>query len=113
MQVRLVRSADQSQDDIITIRPRANGGYLVRYTEGTRPDHVWVDSKTKSEVLDYIENILVFFKADRDPFHSIQVTLPGWPIIYIGHAQFDDEIMVRIVDSIEMCLDNIPAFFTQ
>ena len=113
MQIRLIRSHDQSQDDIINIRPRNTGSFLVRYTEGIRPTHVWVNSKLKNEVLDYIENVLIFFRVDNQPFAAVQVTLPGWPIIYVSHSDFDDEIMVRIVDSIEMCLENTPAFFTQ
>jgi hypothetical protein len=113
MQVHLVRTRDSTTDDIITVRKRVQGDYLVRYVDGILPHTVWVNSKTESELLDYIENILMFFQVDHDPFISLQVTLPGWPIIYIRHKDIDREIILRIMDSIEMYLKNSPASFRE
>ena len=112
MIIRMVRNRDALQDDIITIRKRTNGDYLVRYVDGTIANTVWVNSKTESELLDYIENVLTFFELDFDPFLSVQVEIPGWPIIYLRQRDVDRDIVVRIMDSIEMHLKNSPAEFT-
>ena len=113
MRIHLVRTRDSSTDDIITVRKRIQGDYLVRYVDGGLPNMVWVNSKTEPELLDYIENILTFFEVDHDPFMSLQVTLPGWPIIYVQHKDVNREIIARIMDSIEMYLKNSPALFRE
>jgi hypothetical protein len=111
MEVRLVRTRESTRDDRILVRKRMNQEYLVRYTDGTIPNTVWVNSKTESEVLDYIENILTFFELDYDPFIAVQITMSGWPTIYLKQKDVDGDIITRIMDSIEMNLKNTPVSF--
>ena len=113
MQIRLLRSRITTEDDVITIRKRQVGDYLVRYVDGNVPGRVWVNSKNQIDLLAYIENIFVFFQNDGDPFITIQVTLPGSPIVYIDQKNFNDEICGRIMDSIEMYIENPPSSFRE
>jgi hypothetical protein len=113
MQIRLLRDTNNTHDDVISIRKRQNGDYLVRYVDGNVPGRVWVNSKNQIDLMAYIENILVFFQNDDDPFIIIQVSLPGTPIIYINQKEFNEEIAGRIMDSLEMCIENPPASFRE
>lgn len=113
MQIRLLRDRDQRHDDIITVRKRQTGDYLVRYVDGNVLNTVWVNSKTRVDLMSYIENILIFFQNDDDPFLTIQVTLPGSPVIYINQKDVNDEICARIMDSIEMYIENPPSSFRE
>jgi hypothetical protein len=114
MEFRLFRTHDAINDDIILIRGRhGRNDYLVRYTDGTKPTTVWVNEKTRDEVLEYIYSTLYFAMHDNDPFKSIQVAIPGRPLFVLTIPNLNENSIEDIVRASELYLDNPGTLFTQ
>jgi len=96
--VRLIRS--NNVDDVIRVRRRANGGFTLRYVDGTLPHTVWINEKSNHEVMAYLESTLYFFRNDADPFGKIQVEVPGYPTMFAKHSEccehFCDQLMLTV-----------------
>jgi hypothetical protein len=88
-------------DDIITIRKRMNGTYLLRYTDGNMPNHVWVSEKENHEIMLYLQVTLTFFKNDPEPFSRLQVSIPGHPVISTSQASFTSSLYEDLIAIIE------------
>jgi hypothetical protein len=59
--IRLIRSDDSEEDDMIRIRRRLvnQPSFLVRYTDGKIKNRVWVSDKTINELMSYLQNLFV------------------------------------------------------
>jgi len=120
IEIRLIRKnpnghedSSPRSDDVINIRLRHNrDDYLVRYVDGTLPNTVWVQDKTLLEVVEYVRGILYFSMMDSDPFYAVQLTIPGYPIIFVGCADLSEHMIDDMVQIVENVLDNPPASFT-
>jgi hypothetical protein len=114
MELRLFRNPDAANDDIIRIRRRhGRSDFLVRYTDGSIPNHVWVNEKTRDEVLEYIYSTLYFAMYDNDPFNSVQVSIPGRPMFILKLSDLNQNSIEDIVRVSEIYLDTPGAIFTQ
>ena len=114
MEIRLFRNPDATNDDVIRIRRRhGRTDFLVRYTDGSVPNNVWVNEKTRDEVLEYIHSTLYFAMYDNDPFKSIQVSIPGRPMFVFKLTDLNDNSIEDIVRAFEVYLDNPASIFTQ
>jgi hypothetical protein len=114
IQIRLIRNDDGSQDDTINIRRRHHhSDFLIRYVDGTLPKSVWVNEKTRDEVVEYIHQTLYFAMHDACPFKSVQVAVPGCPIFLLHHNALTHHSISVIVRACEVWLDSPGAIFTQ
>jgi hypothetical protein len=114
MEIRLFRNDIDSQDDCIKIRKRhGRTDFLIRYTDGSVPNTVWVNEKSRDEVLEYIDQTLYFAMYDRYPFISIQVSIPGCPMFVLRHENLNNNSIDDIVRACESWIDNPGAIFTQ
>ena len=111
--IRLLRSEDQEKDDKIILRRRhpAQGGFLLRYTDGLLPNKVWVQDKTFDETMAYLDRTFLYLKYDNDPFKSIQIDIPSHPLILIKMTDFSDELMDSTLHTIYDCLSKPPSYF--
>lgn len=98
--------------DEIVFRKRMNETFLLKYVNGPSPRNVWVNEKTKEQLLEYIEATLFFFKLDAYPFEKIGICIPGRPQIFVNHSDFSDSVSDDIFYAIDDYLHNPPARYT-
>jgi hypothetical protein len=114
IQIRLIRNDDGSQDDTINSRTRHHhSDFLIRYVDGTLPKSVWVNEKTRDEVVEYIHQTLYFAMHDVCPFKSVQVLIPGCPVFVLDHNGLTHHTISVIVRACEVWLDSPGSIFTQ
>ena len=113
--IRLIRSDNSEEDDIIKIRRRTTNqpSFLVRYTDGKVKNRVWVSDKTINELMSYLQNLFLCLSYDVDPFHKLQVSIATFPIIFIKIDQdFNQEIRFSLLEVIHNELINPASYFT-
>jgi hypothetical protein len=113
--IRLIRSNESEEDDIIKIRRRTTNqpSFLVRYTDGKVKNRVWVSDKTINELMSYLQNLFLCLSYDVDPFHKLQVSIATFPIIFIKIDQdFNQEIRFSLLEVIHNELINPASYFT-
>lgn len=105
--IRFIRNLDHSSDDILTIRSRANrDDYLVRFTDSTYPNTVWVQSKTYSETMSHIERMLLLSTIDAIPYSHVQITVPGIPVFIFTPSSLTASVISDILTTIAHQLDD-------
>lgn len=113
--IRLIRSSESDEDDIIKIRRRTTNqpSFLVRYTDGKVKNRVWVCDKTINELMSYLQNLFLCLSYDVDPFHKLQVSIATFPIIFIKiNEDFNQEIRFSLLEVIHNELINPASYFT-
>lgn len=113
--IRLIRSDDSEEDDIIKIRRRTTNqpSFLVRYTDGKIKNRVWISDKTINELMSYLQNLFLCLSYDVDPFHKLQVSIATFPIIFIKiNEEFNEEIRFSLLEVIHNELNNPASYFT-
>ena len=114
IQIRLLRNDTASQDDVITIRRRHDReDFLVRFVDGTLPKSVWVNEKTRNQLIEYIHQTLYFAMHDAYPFKSVQVTIAGCPIVVLSHNGLTHHSISVVVRACEVWMDSPGTVFTQ
>ena len=113
-QIRLIRTSEHINDDVVTIRNRRNrSDYILKYVDGLCPRTSWISERSKAEVLDYVEKVLFFFKVETVTFKAIQLTPPGRPSIYVAHSFFTEEMCDNFMEILNDCLTIPMQVFTQ
>ena len=113
--IRLIRSDDSEEDDMIRIRRRLvnQPSFLVRYTDGKIKNRVWVSDKTINELMSYLQNLFLCLSYDVDPFHKLQISIATFPIIFIKiDEDFNQEIRFSLLEVIHSELINPASYFT-
>lgn len=114
IQIRLIRNEFGDQDDVITIRRRhEREDFLVRYVDGTLPKSVWVNEKTRDELVEYIHQTLYFAMHDIYPFKSVQVAIAGCPVVVLSHNALTHHSIAVVVRACEVWIDSPGTVFTQ
>lgn len=114
LKLRLIRNDDQTKDDIVIIRKRCNvPGFLVRYTDGLVPNRVWVQDKMHTETLIYLERVLTNMIRDNDPFFSLQVEIPGYPVALYLVSKFTDLSRISLIENVNDFLISPFSDFTE
>ena len=113
--IRLIRSDDNNEDDIIKIRRRIvnQPSFLVRYTDGKVKNRVWVCDKSINELMSYLQNLFLCLSYDVDPFHKLQVSIATFPIIFIRiDEDFNEEIRFSLLEVIHNEIVHPASYFT-
>jgi hypothetical protein len=114
IEIRLFRNFGADNDDVITVRRRhERTDFLIRYVDGTLPKSVWVNEKTRDEVVEYIHQTLYFSMHDDEPFKAVQVAVAGCPVFVLHHNSLTHHSISVIVRACEVWLDSPGAIFTQ
>jgi hypothetical protein len=111
--IRLIRSTDPSKDDKIVFRRRhpTHLGFLMRYTDGLVPNKVWVQEKSFTEVMTYLDRTFLYLKYDNDPYMSIQIEIPSHPVILIKMCDFLDDLRTSTLQTMYDYLNKPPGFY--
>lgn len=113
--IRLIRSDNSEEDDIIRIRRRIvdQPSFLVRYTDGKVKNKVWVCDKTINELMSYLQNLFLCLSYDVDPFQKLQVSIATFPIIFIRiNEDFNEEIRFSLLEVIHNEIVHPASYFT-
>jgi len=79
--IHIIRSINNIADDVITID---KDGYLFSVTYMDRDSKFrYSFDATRDQVIEYIYSVFELLRIDEEPFHSIQVTLPAYPVINV------------------------------
>jgi hypothetical protein len=89
IQFRLLRSGeakDQSKDDLIAIDCQGEDLYYVYYKDSdmTNPDVAHMTALSGDQLDTYLESLFYLLARDADPFRSLQVTIPCFPVIMLS-----------------------------
>jgi len=111
LEINLVRNSNHANDDKILVRKRHNqAGYMLRYKDAAI-NSVWVNEKTSEQVFSYIEDTLRVISADADPFTHVQVSIPGFPVIFLPHNALTADMINIILDNVYDFIYSPPASF--
>lgn len=91
-------------DDLLTIQKLGENTLRVTYTERT-VDGVLSDMTmmTYQKMLHYVTRILWLLGLDSDPFHSVQVMIPGYPTVLVPVARIQEQAMMILDILINTC----------
>lgn len=110
MNFHLIRRVDLhhhsgSQDDTIKVTKLGENSVRVVYTEKT-DDGVTTDVMTFSyyQLLGYLHRAFFLLSLDDDPFQSMQVILPGYPMSLIPVAEIKKHTPVILELVMSVCL---------
>jgi hypothetical protein len=110
MNFHLIRRADLNrrsgnQDDTIKITKLGENSVRVVYTEKT-DDGSTTDVMTFSyhQLLCYLHRAFILLSLDDDPFQSMQVILPGYPMSLIPVAEIKKHIPMMLELVMSVCL---------
>jgi hypothetical protein len=73
--------SDPQRDDALKIERLGENNLRVSYTERSA-DGILVDISimTYQKFFQYIQRIFLMLTLDDDPFHSVQIMIPGYPV---------------------------------
>ena len=91
-------------DDLLTIQKLGENSLRVTYTERTE-DGVLSDTTTMTyqKMLHYVSRILWLLGLDSDPFHSVQVMIPGYPTVLVLVARIQEQAMMVLDLLVNTC----------
>ena len=114
VKLRLIRNDNHDGDDIVVIRKRRdNEGFLIRFTDGNFPRHVWVQEKLHVETMIYVDRILTNMTRDIDPYYSLQVEIPGYPVTLYLVSNLSECVKFSILEMINDFLSKPPSQFIE
>lgn len=110
VQFRLLREDNDksTNDDIIIISKAAGDLYNVCYNDQQGGMKMKTNDLTASQVQTFLSNTFRLLQVDNQPFHNLQVTLPGLPSIMVAPEDLDSQTRDLIYDSVEMIMENWP-----
>ena len=114
IEIRLLRNDCAAQDDVIRIRRRNDRtDFLLRYVDGSTPNVVWVNDKTRDQLLEYIRQTLYFAVHDIYPFKSVQVAITGCPVFVILQNGLTEYTINSVVRASQIWMDSPCSVFTE
>lgn len=100
--IHIIRSIGAVNDDIITIEKRSRF-FSVTYTD--RDSHYrYSFDASRDELIEYLYSIFEMLRIDEEPFDSIQVTLPAYPVINIKIKSLNDNTIQTIMKPLKRSL---------
>ena len=95
---------DASLDDLLLIHKMGENTLRVTYTERTE-DGALSDTTTMTyqKMLHYVSRILWLLSLDSDPFHSVQVMIPGYPTVLVPTARIQEQAALILDLLINTC----------
>jgi hypothetical protein len=110
IQFRLLREDNDksTNDDIISIKKAEDDLYDVVYNDQQGCVKMKTKSLTQGQVQAFLSNTFRLLQVDNQPFHNVQVILPGLPSIMVAPDELDSQTRDLIYDSVEMTMDNWP-----
>jgi len=110
VQFRLLREDNDksTNDDIIVISKAAGDLYNVCYNDQQAGVKMKTQDLTQAQVQTFLSNTFRLLSVDNQPFHNLQVTLPGLPSIMVAPEDLDSQTRDLIYDSVEMVMENWP-----
>ena len=109
IQVRLIRSMNGSDDDVLTISQLSADSYNISYND----KQANLKSKTlavpRAAVISFLSMTLRMLSVDDEPFESVQFTLPSMPTILVSPENLTSQTRDLIYDSIEATMNYWPV----
>jgi len=111
IQLRFIRRAANGQaeensdlDDTLIIQKLSENNLRVTYTErtvdGTLTD---MTQMTYQKMVHYVSRILWLMTLDADPFNSVQLMIPGYPMVLIPVARIQEQAALILDLLINTC----------
>jgi hypothetical protein len=110
IQFRLLREENNKgdTDDVININKVAGDLYDVVYNDQNGSVKMKTQGLTQGQVQTFLSNTFRLLTVDNQPFHNVQVILPGLPSIMVAPEDLDSQTRDLIYDSVEMTMENWP-----
>lgn len=109
IEVRFIRSKENSDDDVVSITQVSADSYNIIY----RDKQADVKSKTlavpRAAVMNFLSMTLRMLTVDEEPFASVQFTLPSMPTILVSPKNLTSQTRDLIYDSVEATMDYWPT----
>ncbi len=113
--IRLVRNSNASHlsDDVVHLIPcdTSRRTYYLRFIDHlnqTRSETEVVES----EYLDYVRNLITLAKVDADPYESIQISTPSFPVILLDIDDIDFNVQSALIDVLTSAMRSYPVSLT-
>ena len=113
IQIRIVRDNFNSlKDEIFTIsRGLPHNDWRINHKSNFSQSNSTTFVKSRSDVLDYLENIFDLLKIDNEPFQFLQFDIPCYPVTMVPRCEalMRGDTLDKVVRVVEYTLHNWPA----
>jgi hypothetical protein len=96
IELRFLRSNESraSEDDIMKIVKLGENSVRIIYTEKSADGTSMIDvfTMTYSQLMAYLCRVFLLLGLDSDPFTSVNISIPGYPIVLIGVPRLQQNI---------------------
>ena len=112
IQIRIIRDNTNSlKDEIFTITQGSHNDWRLNHKSNFSQSNSTMFAKSRSDVLEYLENIFDLLKIDDEPFQFLQFDIPCCPVTMVprSDALMRTNTLNKLVQVVEYTLHNWPC----
>jgi len=106
IQLRIIRDNTNSlKDEIFTLSKGTHNDWRINHKSAFSTSNTTMFLQNRTDVLEYIQNILTLLKVDDETFQFLQFDIPCYPVVMVSRSDvlvrsqtFDN--IVRVVESV-------------
>jgi hypothetical protein len=111
VQLRIVRDNHNSlKDEIFTINRAKHNDWCINHKSAFSQSNSTMFLPNRTDVVDYLNNILNLLKVDDERFHFLQFDIPCYPVVMVSRADIlvGSQTYKNLVQVVESVLYNWP-----
>ena len=116
VQLRIVRDNHNSlKDEIFTINKATHNDWRINHKSAFSSSNTTMFLSNRTDVLEYLHNILTLLKVDDERFQFLQLDVPCYPVVMVSRADVlvGSQTYTSLVQVVESVLYNWPYNFEQ
>jgi hypothetical protein len=111
IQIRIIRDNSNSlKDEIFTVSKGTHNDWRINHKSAFSASNSTMFLSNRTEVVEYLQNILTLLKVDDERFEFLQFDIPCYPVVMVSRS----DVLVRsqtysnVVQVVESVLYNWP-----
>ena len=111
VQLRIVRDNHNSlKDEIFTINKATHNDWRINHKSAFSSSNTTMFLSNRTDVLEYLHNILTLLKVDDERFQFLQLDVPCYPVVMVSRADVlvGSQTYTSLVQVVESVLYNWP-----
>jgi hypothetical protein len=111
VQLRIIRdNANSLKDEIFTINKGRHNDWRINHRSAFSQSTTTMFLSNRTDVLEYLHNILTLLKVDDERFHFLQFDIPCYPVVMVSRTDVlvGSQTYTSLVQVVESVLYNWP-----
>jgi hypothetical protein len=111
VQLRIIRDNSNSlKDEIFTINKGTHNDWRINHRSAFSQSNSTMFLPNRTDVLEYLHNILTLLKVDDERFHFLQFDIPCYPVVMVSRTDVlvGSQTYTSLVQVVESVLYNWP-----